>query len=76
LGEAAQAMVEGMAPSEALDRARSRLTAAGFSRIDYVELRDAATLAPMDVLDRSARLLAAALIGRTRLIDNLAVEPR
>jgi pantoate--beta-alanine ligase len=76
LGEAAHAMVEGMAPSEALDRARSRLTAAGFSRIDYVELRDAATLAPMDVLDRSARLLAAALIGRTRLIDNLAVEPR
>ncbi len=76
LGEAAQAMEEGTPPAEALDRARSRLEAAGFSRIDYVELRDAATLAPMARLDRPARLLAAALIGRTRLIDNLALEPR
>jgi pantoate--beta-alanine ligase len=76
LGEAAQAMVDGTPPAEALDRARSRLQAAGFSRIDYIELRDAATLAPIDRLDRPARLLAAALLGRTRLIDNLPVEPR
>ncbi len=76
LGEAAQAIVDGMPIAESLGRARARLTAAGFSRIDYFELRDAASLAPMDALDRPARLLAAAVIGRTRLIDNLAVEPR
>ena len=36
---------------------------------------DAGTLEPMTALDRPARLLAAAMIGRTRLIDNLAVTP-
>ena len=49
--------------------------AAGFDPIDYVALCDAETLAPMAALDRPARLLAAAKIGRTRLIDNLPVEP-
>jgi pantoate--beta-alanine ligase len=75
LGEAAQAMIDGAAPAEAIERARTRLVAAAFSRIDYFELRDAATLSPMTVLDRPARLLAAAVVGRTRLIDNLPVPP-
>ena len=75
LGEAAQAMIGGAAVEATLDRARARLAAAGFDPIDYVELRDAGTLAPMATLDRPARLLAAARIGTTRLIDNLAVEP-
>jgi len=45
--------------------------------IDYVEVVDAETLAPIDVLaDRPARLLVAARIGGTRLIDNMAVAPR
>ena len=75
LGEAVQA-VEGGAPvAEALERARARLAEAGFDPIDYVELRDAETLAPLAALDRPARLLAAARIGRTRLIDNLPVGP-
>jgi pantoate--beta-alanine ligase len=76
LGEAAQAIIEGAPVAEAVETARARLTAAGFARIDYVELRDAADLAPLHALDRPARLLAAAVIGRTRLIDNLAIEPR
>lgn len=76
LGEAAQAMTGGAPVEEALERARSRLAEAGFEPIDYVELRDAETLAPLAILDRPARLLAAAKIGRTRLIDNLPVESR
>jgi pantoate--beta-alanine ligase len=75
LGEAAQAIAGGAPIEEALERARSRLAEAGFDPIDYVELRDAETLAPVAALDRPARLLAAARIGRTRLIDNLPVDP-
>ncbi|HWT13031.1 MAG TPA: pantoate--beta-alanine ligase [Allosphingosinicella sp.] len=75
LGEAAQAIAAGSPVAEAIERARSRLAAAGFEAIDYVELRDAATLAPIEAVARPARLLAAARIGRTRLIDNLPVAP-
>jgi pantoate--beta-alanine ligase len=49
------------------------LRKAGFDTIDYVAIRDAATLAPIMRLDRPARVLAAAKIGATRLIDNMAV---
>ena len=76
LGEAAQSIAEGGDVAEALERARARLEAAGFDPVDYVDLRDAETLAPLAILDRPARLLAAARIGRTRLIDNLIVLPR
>ncbi|MEA3044822.1 MAG: pantoate--beta-alanine ligase [Sphingomonadales bacterium] len=75
LGEAAQAIADGGNVAEAIDKVRARLEAAGFESIDYVELRDAETLLPMTMLDRPARLLAAARIGRTRLIDNLPVNP-
>lgn len=51
------------------------LTDSGFDSVDYVALCDAATLMPMMRLDRPARLLAAARIGGTRLIDNIAVNP-
>jgi len=51
------------------------LGAAGFDP-EYLDLRDAETLAPMPVLDRPARLLTAARLGRTRLIDNIAVVPK
>lgn len=73
LGEAAQAIMAGTPVGEALARARTRLEAAGFDPIDYVALHDAETLAPVEVVDRPARLLAAARIGATRLIDNLPV---
>ena len=65
----------GESVAETLAKARDRLVAAGFDPVDYLELRDAQTLAPMTTLDRPARILAAARIGRTRLIDNLAAAP-
>jgi pantoate--beta-alanine ligase len=62
------------APIAAAEEAgRSGLLEAGFNSVDYVAARDAATLAPLAALDRPARLLAAAKVGNTRLIDNLAV---
>jgi pantoate--beta-alanine ligase len=73
LGEAAGAIQAGGDVAGALTAARDKLARAGFDPIDYVELRDAETLEPASSLARPARLLAAAKIGRTRLIDNLAV---
>jgi pantoate--beta-alanine ligase len=73
LGEAAQAISDGTPVEEALERGRARLTAAGFGPIDYFSLHDAQTLEPIMAADRPARLLAAARIGSTRLIDNLQV---
>jgi pantoate--beta-alanine ligase len=75
LGEAAGAIQRGSDVAEALGTARDRLARAGFDPIDYVELRDADTLAPLTSLNRPARLLAAARLGKTRLIDNLPVAP-
>jgi len=52
------------------------LRAGGFDRVDYLALCDAESLAPLTQLDREARLLAAAWLGRTRLIDNIPLAPR
>jgi pantoate--beta-alanine ligase len=49
------------------------LLEAGFDTVDYLVVRDAETLAPLDAFIGQARILAAAKIGRTRLIDNMAV---
>ncbi len=51
------------------------LAGTGFSRIDYLEICDAETLAPLDTINRPGRILAAIWLDRTRLIDNVAVNP-
>jgi pantoate--beta-alanine ligase len=62
--------------SELLALSRA-LTDGGFASVDYAALADAESLAPLDRLGpRPARLLVAARIGGTRLIDNMAVGPR
>ena len=73
LNAAAEAISSGARVSEALAAAKERLTRAGFSRIDYVALVNALTLEPLEQARGPMRLIAAALIGRTRLIDNVAV---
>ena len=72
LTEAAGAVRRGADASETVAAGRGRLIAAGFA-VDYLELRDATTLAPLARTDAPGRLLAAARIGRTRLIDNVPV---
>lgn len=72
LGVAARAIGRGDEAAAAILDARASLEAAGFS-VDYVALVDSETLGEPAV-DRPRRLLAAARIGATRLIDNIAVK--
>lgn len=73
---AAGAAIEAGQPvAAATDAAKVRLLKAGYSDVEYLELRDAETLEPVSKLDRPARLLAAAWIDGVRLIDNVAVLP-
>ena len=70
----AAAVRTGAAPAEAAAQARDDIARAGFAPVDYVEVRDADTLAPATAGGgRSLRVLAAAWLGKTRLIDNVAV---
>jgi pantoate--beta-alanine ligase len=56
---------------------KQALTGGGFASVDYAELADAASLEPLGQLGtRPARLLVAARIGGTRLIDNMPVGSR
>ena len=70
---AAEEISSGGDISAVLDEAKAKLLASGFHKVDYFELKHADTLEKMTVFARPARLLAAAHIGTTRLIDNIAV---
>jgi pantoate--beta-alanine ligase len=73
LREAAADIIRGETVGTVLDGARRKLSSAGFSPIDYFALVDAATLEPLDSPSGEMRLIAAATIGSTRLIDNIRV---
>jgi pantoate--beta-alanine ligase len=72
LHDAIKAVHAGEPIDEAEAEAKRHLIAAGFTGVDYVAIRDAETLAPVGDLAH-ARILAAAWLGKTRLIDNMAV---
>jgi len=70
---AREAIRGGEPVAASLRRAKQSLVDAGFLRIDYLALVDAATLDPLDEAAADMRLIAAAVIGSTRLIDNVAI---
>ncbi|HJU31790.1 MAG TPA: pantoate--beta-alanine ligase [Hyphomicrobiaceae bacterium] len=77
LTEVADAVRGGGSHGEATSAARLALRRAGFDPIDYVEVRDAGTLAPPAAgAGRPLRVLAAAWLGKTRLIDNIGVDAK
>ena len=75
LARAVERLHAGAPVSEVETEALSALKAAGFARIDYVEVRGAEGLERFGPgpVEGPARVLAAAVLGKTRLIDNMAV---
>lgn len=73
LTRVAEAVRDGSETAPALAEGRASLDAAGFGPVQYLSVNDAESLAPLERVDGPARVLAAAYLGRTRLIDNIAV---
>ena len=74
--EAIARIEDGQEVAPTLAALEDALLGAGFASVDYAELADAEDLTRLDALaDRPARLLVAARIEGTRLIDNMPVNP-
>lgn len=72
ISEAAAKVAAGTPFTVVTTTATASLAAAGFTKVDYVEIRDAATLSASVSPGKPLRILAAAWLGKTRLIDNVA----
>ena len=70
---AAEDIRAGQSDRMAIREAAEKLRAAGFERVEYIELRDAETLMPSDDPRRPRRMLSAAWLDGVRLIDNIPV---
>lgn len=66
---------EGAAIAAALEEGKAALLGSGFTRIDYLEICDATTLEPLTEPGRKARILGAAWLESTRLLDNIPLDP-
>jgi pantoate--beta-alanine ligase len=75
LQDVADELRRGAMAEAAIYTAKARIELAGFSEVEYLELRAEDGLTPMTVLDRPARLLVAAWLDGVRLIDNIPVAP-
>ncbi len=73
LERAAEEIDGGTPVAHALEHASHSLYDAGFSLVDYVALIDESTLEPIEAPSGRMRLIAAATIAGTRLIDNLPI---
>ncbi len=73
LSQVAENVGRGAEAPEQAQWGRDQLLRAGFASVDYLSVRDAETLDEVSGASRPARVLAAATLGSTRLIDNVAV---
>ncbi len=73
LSDCAKSIAAGGPIGGILENGRTAIARAGFA-LDYLEARHADTLAPVGARGKGPiRLLVAARLGKTRLIDNVAV---
>ena len=76
LSEAAAALANGEGCDAVTSAGRFKLEGKGF-RVDYVAVRDPETLAPLfGPIKGPARVMGAAYLGTTRLIDNVPTAPK
>ena len=68
------ALAKGAAVAASVSTATTELLNAGFTKVDYIAVCDPASLEELEKVSGQARLLAAAWLGKTRLIDNIAIE--
>lgn len=69
----AEGLRDGKPAADRIVAAKDRLLAAGFDKIDYLELCDADRIQPITAAKAPSRVFVAAFVGRTRLIDNWPV---
>ncbi|MGB3795394.1 MAG: pantoate--beta-alanine ligase [Alteraurantiacibacter sp.] len=74
MDEAIARIRDGQEVPATLAMLEDELLGAGFSGVDYAELRDADSIALLNTDNGNARLFVAARIGGTRLIDNTPVS--
>ena len=78
LNAAMEEVAEGLRKGQAFDALKAaaiaRIERAGFTEVEYLDLRAADTLEVLETPSRPARLLAAAWLAGVRLIDNIAVN--
>lgn len=73
--EAARDLAKGEAADTVIARGKAALEKAGFGPIDYLSVVEAESLKPVARVTGPSRIAVAAWLGKTRLIDNLPVEP-
>lgn len=73
IDEVARRVRAGGAADAACEVATEKLRVSGFGKIDYVAVRDAITLKAFDPAKGAGRVLVAVWLGKTRLIDNIAI---
>lgn len=73
LGEVKDKILAGEIYSHITDEATAHLNQLGF-KVDYLEIRNCHTLEAANIADKDLIILAAAMLGKTRLIDNMCVS--
>ncbi|MDP7601179.1 MAG: pantoate--beta-alanine ligase [Rhodospirillales bacterium] len=68
------ALAKGAAVAASVSAATAELLKAGFTKVDYIAVCDPANLEELEKISGQARLLAAAWLGKARLIDNIAIK--
>ena len=74
LADIAAQIIEGGPVTDAIRAAKNQLLNRGFTKVDYLAVCDPESLEALNSVSGGARILGAAWLGKTRLIDNLAVE--